>query len=59
MTKRKPGRPKSTNPRQNVRIRLPQNTLDKIDALVGSHYADRTAVIESAIMAYLKSQGAV
>ena len=54
-TKRKPGRPPSANPRQNVRIRLPQSTLDGIDALVGGIYPDRTAVIEQAIMAYLKS----
>ena len=54
MIKRKPGRPKSTNPRQNVRIRLPQPTLEKIDALAGSHYADRTAVIEAAIIAFLE-----
>ena len=54
MTKRKPGRPKSTNPRQNVRIRLPQPTLDKIDALVGSQYTDRTAVIEAAVIDFLE-----
>jgi metal-responsive CopG/Arc/MetJ family transcriptional regulator len=52
--KKKLGRPKSTNPRQNVRIRLPQNTLDKIDELVASHYTGRTAVIEAAIIAFLE-----
>lgn len=55
MNKRKPGRPKSTNPRQNVRIRLPQSTVDGIDTLVGGLYPDRTAVIEQAVMAYLKN----
>jgi predicted transcriptional regulator len=53
MIKRKPGRPPSVNPRQNVRIRLPQPTLGAIDTLAGSHYADRTAVIEAAIIAFL------
>jgi Arc/MetJ-type ribon-helix-helix transcriptional regulator len=52
--KAKPGRPKSANPRQNVRIRLPQSTLDGIDALVGGIYPDRTAVIEAAIIAFLE-----
>jgi len=54
MIKRKPGRPPSANPRQNVRIRLPQPILDRIDALVASHYTDRTAVIEAAIIAFLE-----
>lgn len=53
--KRKPGRPPLANPRQNVRIRLPQATVAGIDALVGAVYPDRTAVIEQSIMAYLKS----
>jgi hypothetical protein len=52
--KRKPGRPKSINPRQNVRIRLPQSTLDGVDSLVGGIYLDRTAVIEAAIIAFLE-----
>ena len=55
--KRKPGRPKSASPRQNVRIRLPQSTVAGIDTLVGAVYPDRTAVIEQAITAYLKAQG--
>lgn len=54
--KRKPGRPPSANTRQNVRIRLPRSAVAAIDALIGSIYPDRTAVIEQAIMAYLKSQ---
>jgi len=57
MNKRKPGRPPSANPRQNVRIRLPQATVAAIDALVGAVYPDRTAVIEQAVMAFIKSQG--
>ncbi len=52
--KRKPGRPPSANPRQNVRIRLPQATVAAIDALMGGIYPDRTAVIEAAIIAFLK-----
>lgn len=56
MTKRKPGRPPSANPRQNVRIRLPKSTVAAIDALVGAVYPDRTAVIEQAITAYLNAQ---
>jgi Arc/MetJ-type ribon-helix-helix transcriptional regulator len=54
MIKRKLGRPKSINPRQNVRIRLPQSTLDGVDSLVGGIYPDRTAVIEAAIIAFLE-----
>lgn len=56
MIKRKPGRPKSTNPRQNVRIRLPQSTVDGIDTLCGGEYT-RTDIIEAAVIAYIKAQG--
>jgi hypothetical protein len=54
--KRKPGRPKSPAPRKNVRLRLSQTTLDGINTLVGSSHPHRTAVIEAALMAYLKLQ---